>query len=90
MLSNRITDYPLISQGKTRIPGVNDALELELTVVSHGLAWSVRVASDIREHVDATKYLTHTSLPAPCKSSEGLYAQVLYPGPRFGTSTTPN
>lgn len=61
MLSNRITDYPLISQGKTRIPGVNDALELELTVVSRGLAWSVRVASDIRELIDATKYLIDTS-----------------------------
>lgn len=34
MLSNRMSDYPLISQGKTRIPGVNDAEEFELTVVS--------------------------------------------------------
>lgn len=35
MLSNRISDYPLISQGKTRIPGVNDAEEFDLTIVSH-------------------------------------------------------
>lgn len=34
MLSNRIGDYPHISQGKTRIPGVNDAEEFDKTVVS--------------------------------------------------------
>lgn len=34
MLSNHISDYPLISQGQTRIPGVNDSEELILTVVS--------------------------------------------------------
>lgn len=34
MLSNRISDYPLISQGKTRIPGINDAEECDLTIVS--------------------------------------------------------
>lgn len=34
MLSNRISDYPLISQGKTRIPGVNDGEDFDLTVVS--------------------------------------------------------
>ncbi|KAI8436482.1 hypothetical protein MSG28_010041 [Choristoneura fumiferana] len=32
MLSNHISDYPLISQGQTRIPGVNDSEELILTV----------------------------------------------------------
>ncbi|KAK9887939.1 hypothetical protein WA026_000239, partial [Henosepilachna vigintioctopunctata] len=30
-LSNRVSDYPFISQGKTRIPGVNDSLEAEVT-----------------------------------------------------------
>lgn len=34
LLSNRIGDYWYISQGKTRIPGVNDAEEMELTDVS--------------------------------------------------------
>lgn len=34
MLSTRISDYPLISQGKTRIPGVNDVEQFDLTVVS--------------------------------------------------------
>ncbi|XP_058126016.1 myosin heavy chain, muscle isoform X2 [Anopheles ziemanni] len=29
MLSSRISDYPTITQGKTRIPGVNDAEEFE-------------------------------------------------------------
>ncbi len=30
-------DYPTISQGKTRIPGVNDSEEFELTDVSFKL-----------------------------------------------------
>lgn len=34
MLSNRIGDYWYISQGKTRIPGVNDAADMEETDVS--------------------------------------------------------
>ncbi|XP_026689240.1 myosin heavy chain, muscle-like isoform X2 [Diaphorina citri] len=34
MLSNRIEEYYFISQGKTRIPGVNDGSEFELTDVS--------------------------------------------------------
>lgn len=90
MLSNRITDYPLISQGKTRIPGVNDAEELEVTVVSRAKAWSVRVASDIRVmSMQPTIWQTH-HLPAPCKSSEGLSAQVLSTEPRFGTRTYTN
>lgn len=33
-LSNRIADYPTISQGKTRIPGINDSEEALLTDVS--------------------------------------------------------
>lgn len=34
MLSNRIEEYYFISQGKTRIPGVNDGDEFEVTDVS--------------------------------------------------------
>lgn len=34
LLSNRIGDYWYISQGKTRIPGVNDAADMEETDVS--------------------------------------------------------
>lgn len=34
LLSNRIGDYYYISQGKTRIPGVNDASDMEDTEVS--------------------------------------------------------
>ena len=34
MLTNRIGDYFFISQGKTRIPGVNDGEEMEATDVS--------------------------------------------------------
>lgn len=33
-LTSRISDYPIICQGKTRIPGVNDGEELELLHVS--------------------------------------------------------
>jgi myosin heavy subunit len=34
LLSSRIGDYPTITQGKTRIPGVNDAEEFEALDVS--------------------------------------------------------
>lgn len=34
ILTSRISDYPLISHGKTRIPGVNDGEDFELTDVS--------------------------------------------------------
>lgn len=34
LLSNRIGDYFYISQGKTRIPGVNDSTDMEETDVS--------------------------------------------------------
>jgi len=34
LLSNRIADYYYISQGKTRIPGVNDGEEFQITDVS--------------------------------------------------------
>lgn len=34
MLSNRMADYPFINQGKTRIPGVNDCENMEITDVS--------------------------------------------------------
>lgn len=35
MLSNNITDYYVVAQGKTSIPGVDDGEELELTDVRH-------------------------------------------------------
>lgn len=38
MLSNRMGDYIYVSQGKTRIPGVNDAEEMLITDVSE-LLW---------------------------------------------------
>lgn len=34
-LGTHISTYPTISQGKTRIPGVNDGEEFELVDVSH-------------------------------------------------------
>lgn len=34
LLSSRISEYPTITQGKTRIPGINDGEEFELTDVS--------------------------------------------------------
>lgn len=35
LLGSHISDYPTISHGKTRIPGVNDGEEFELVHVSH-------------------------------------------------------
>lgn len=34
MLSARMSDYPTITHGKTRIPGINDGEEFEETNVS--------------------------------------------------------
>ena len=34
LLSPRMSDYPTITQGKTRIPGINDGEEFEETDVS--------------------------------------------------------
>lgn len=34
MLTSRVSDYPTVSNGKTRIPGVNDGEEFEATDVS--------------------------------------------------------
>lgn len=34
LLSARMSDYPTITQGKTRIPGINDGEEFENTNVS--------------------------------------------------------
>lgn len=45
MLSNRIGDYWYISQGKTRIPGVNDGEDMEATDVSP----APRVSSSLGE-----------------------------------------
>lgn len=74
MLSSRTSDYPLISQGKTRIPGINDALEFELTVVSY---------EPRKERASSLRYpcigpCLHQNFwqtrekPAPCKSSKGF------------------
>jgi hypothetical protein len=61
MLSSRISDYPLISQGKTRIPGVNDTEEFDLTVVSRELRTERTVVTDIRQLVHFySKLLTYT------------------------------
>jgi len=45
MLSNRMEDYYFVSQGKTRIPGVNDAEELLVTEVSV-LSWKTSKSLD--------------------------------------------
>lgn len=41
LLSSRISEYPTITQGKTRIPGINDGEEFELTDVSVQAIWGV-------------------------------------------------
>jgi len=41
---NRISDFYYVSQGKTRIPGVNDGEEFQITDVS-ATAWVLRVIS---------------------------------------------
>jgi len=47
MLGNRMEDYYYVSQGKTRIPGVNDAEELLVTEVSRAAAVnSLKSSSD--------------------------------------------
>lgn len=72
MLSNRIADYPLVSQGKTRIPGVNDSEQFQLTIVSRRThAWSVLRISELWSQISDI----HITL-APCESSKGFFAQV--------------
>lgn len=39
LLSSRVSDYPFVSQGKTRIPGVNDSSEAAVTDVSNVFAY---------------------------------------------------
>lgn len=80
MLSNRMSDYPLISQGKTRIPGVNDAEEFELTVVSlepaHG---ACVVGADIRGLDTLYQNLTYPSYARSLqKFNQGNIAQVFF------------
>lgn len=60
MLSNHISDYPLISQGQTRIPGVNDSEELILTVVSQ----TAHEAAPVFRHWTLSKSDTHMLAPA--------------------------
>lgn len=64
MLGNRISDYPLISQGQTRIPGVNDSEELILTVVSQ----PVYEAAPVFKHWTLSKSDTHMLAPAMSKA----------------------
>lgn len=72
MLSNRVSDYPLISQGTTRIPGVNDGEEFDLTVVSRELRMERAVDSVIRELVRfISKILTYTC-PLPARVQKGF------------------
>lgn len=80
MLSNRMSDYPLISQGKTRIPGVNDAEEFELTVVSlepaHG---ACVVDADIRRLDTLHQNLTYPSYARSLQEfNQGNIAQVFF------------
>lgn len=37
LLSGRVSDYPYICYGKTRIPGTNDAFEFEITDVRYSM-----------------------------------------------------
>lgn len=47
LLGNHISSYPLISLGKTRIPGVNDGLEFEQTDVSCELTCNLCTANGL-------------------------------------------
>lgn len=69
MLSNRIGDYWYISQGKTRIPGVNDGEDMEATDVSP----APRVSSSLGE--------IQTPLWLPVKLFQNV--NVYYIGPNF-------
>lgn len=61
MLTSRVSDYPSISHGKTRIPGVNDAEEFTLTAVSWELTQGASVL--IRIFVNtALRNFWHTHL----------------------------
>lgn len=69
MLGNRISDYPIVSQGKTRIPGVNDAAQFDVTVVSlkpaHGACGLI--SGPLKQNFWQTY-----ELPAPCRVSTGF------------------
>lgn len=49
-LSNRISDYYYISQGKTRIYGVNDGEEFQITDVSAGASHKLCDKEHFYEH----------------------------------------
>ena len=55
MLSNNIMDYYVVSQGKTSIPGVDDAEELELTDVREFKSWNKWKC--IRNFIDSVQTL---------------------------------
>lgn len=82
MLTTRVSDYPLISQGTTRIPGVNDSEEFELTVVSRELRMERAVDSVIRELVHFYPN-SDIHMSAPCKSSKSLMHRFFYHENRY-------
>ena len=72
LLSNRIGDYWYISQGKTRIPGVNDAADMEETDVSPtpGCAKKSRPTFHVAFHLFPLLLLLPFS-PSPRESKAG-------------------
>jgi len=49
LLTSRISDYPIISQGKTRIPGVNDGDQFAETDVS--FLW-MRIKINLKKEIE--------------------------------------
>lgn len=68
MLSSRISDYPTITQGKTRIPGVNDAEELEILDVS--------LAHPDPEFANTFRN-SYTPFQPPCTESKTFFTDIL-------------
>lgn len=74
LLSNRIGDYYFISQGKTRIPGVNDYENLEETDVSPN-----RCSENKKKTIKSLKMSIHRkSAPHPPLSATFLPPLTLY------------
>lgn len=64
MLTSRVSDYPTISNGKTRIPGVNDGEEFELTDVSRPYASVQRTLYIARGAMATWPVLSHCKVDA--------------------------
>lgn len=93
MLTSRCSDYPSISQGLTRIPGVNDAEELVLVGVSLRTARSKRPwFGNSCLIMWPAKFLTYPWGPqlAPCKSSEKGFLHRFYFFPHDSPFDTQN